>query len=721
MAIAKVKKVLILTHKEEKEEVLKGLQRLGIFHLAKRSYEEITIQKEDLNKIDEVIDFLNPYLPKEEKNKKVLIEEEFLKNLKTEEITKIVNLFIDKKRNLIELDKTIKTLKEEIEQIIYFKDFSTPIEELKNFKKFKFLFGKIKKNIFLNIENILEKDKSFYKIINETKEDIYLFIGIYQEFYEELRNRLISQGLEVIDLFKYQGKISDNIERLKKEIKSLEEKKEEVLKELKASSSYLKELKIYYDYLFNEKIRKEIEKGLFLSKRCVLITGFVKERDIPILEGFLKGFKALTYSILEPKEEEIPVALENRKIFQPFEIVLELYGMPNPEELDPTPFLAPFFAIFFALCLTDAGYGLVLTFLSLYLMKKFPKGKKFLTLLLICSIFTVFAGAFTNGWFGDFFDKFNLSFLKNLKDRLILFDPFKNPMVFFILSLILGYLHLNYGFLLEIYDSFRIKNPLPAIFNEGAWFLVLNSLVLYILFKKFYFLLTLFLGIAFIICLSKMEKKLFLKQFILSLIIFNILLFFALRLKFLPNLFFFTKYLVLLLTAIFFLISLRQEFKKINLLITILVFILLLFYELKIVNKTLPIIISLVGFFIFKENRKLLKKLIWGAYNLYGGTSFVGVVLSYIRLMALGMVTAGIAMAINTIASLAIKIPILGIIAALIILLIGHSYNLAVNVLGAFVHTLRLNYVEFFPRFFSGGGIKFSPLKMETKYVEIKS
>jgi len=195
MAIAKVKKVLILTHKEEKEEVLKGLQRLGIFHLAKRSYEEITIQKEDLNKIDEVIDFLNPYLPKEEKNKKVLIEEEFLKNLKTEEITKIVNLFIDKKKSLIELDKTIKTLKEEIEQIIYFKDFGRPIEELKNFKKFKFLFGKIKKNIFLNIENILEKDKSFYKIINETKEDIYLFIGIYQEFYEELRNRLISQGL----------------------------------------------------------------------------------------------------------------------------------------------------------------------------------------------------------------------------------------------------------------------------------------------------------------------------------------------------------------------------------------------------------------------------------------------------------------------------------------------------------------------------------------------
>jgi V/A-type H+-transporting ATPase subunit I len=110
----------------------------------------------------------------------------------------------------------------------------------------------------------------------------------------------------------------------------------------------------------------------------------------------------------------------------------------------------------------------------------------------------------------------------------------------------------------------------------------------------------------------------------------------------------------------------------------------------------------------------------WGLYTLYGGTSFLGVVLSYIRLMALGMVTAGIAMAINTIAWMVIKIPIVGIILALIILIFGHAYNIAINILGAFVHSLRLNYVEFFPRFFTGGGEKFSPFQRETKYVTIK-
>ncbi|MCS7250256.1 MAG: hypothetical protein N2323_03395 [candidate division WOR-3 bacterium] len=720
MAIAKIKKVIILSLKEEKEELLRGLQRLGIFHLANAQIESLTIYKEDLNKIKEIIDFLTLYLPKEEKDKKILIDKEFLRNFKDGEVLKILDFFLKKKSELLEIEKTINNHQEEKRKMFYFKDFPYSLSELKNFKKFNFLFGKISSFNFSNIETILEKDKSFYQIVNKEKEVIYLFIGIYKDFYEELRNRLISNGLEIIDFIRYEGTIKENILKLEEEIKDFQNKKIAILEELKNSGEYLKKLKIYYDYLFNEEIRKEVEKGLFSSERCVFITGFVKEQDIQTLESFLKSFETLIYFIVEPKEEEIPVALENKKIFKPFEIVVELYGMPNQRELDPTPFLAPFFAIFFALCLTDAGYGIVLTFLSLYLMRRFPKAKKFLTLLFICSIFTIFAGGITNGWFGDFFDRFNLTFLKNWKDKLILFDPFKNPMIFFIISLFLGYLHLNYGFLLEIYDSFRIKNPLPAIFNEGAWFLILNSLILYLCFKKFYFLLTLFLGISFIIALSRMDKQLFLKQFILSLIIFNLLLFFAYRLKFLPSFFIFAQYFSLILIGIFFLISLKKEFKKFNLVMVILTNLLFLLFGFKIINKILPLLMSLTTLFIFKENRRLLKKLIWGVYNLYGGTSFVGVVLSYIRLMALGMVTAGIAVAINTIASLVIKIPILGIIGALIILLIGHSYNLAVNVLGAFVHTLRLNYVEFFPRFFSGGGMKFSPLKMETKYVEIK-
>jgi len=109
-----------------------------------------------------------------------------------------------------------------------------------------------------------------------------------------------------------------------------------------------------------------------------------------------------------------------------------------------------------------------------------------------------------------------------------------------------------------------------------------------------------------------------------------------------------------------------------------------------------------------------------GAYNLFSTIFYVGDVLSYIRLMALGMVTAGLAMAINVMAGLALDIPYgIGIVAMLLVLICGHGFNIAINALGAFVHTLRLQYAEFFPKFFIGGGRAFEPLNKEYKHIYI--
>jgi len=110
-----------------------------------------------------------------------------------------------------------------------------------------------------------------------------------------------------------------------------------------------------------------------------------------------------------------------------------------------------------------------------------------------------------------------------------------------------------------------------------------------------------------------------------------------------------------------------------------------------------------------------------GAYNLFSTIFYVGDVLSYIRLMALGMVTAGLAMAINVMAQLALDIPYgVGIVLMILILVGGHGFNIAINALGAFVHTLRLQYAEFFPKFLVGGGRSFEPLSKKYKHVYIK-
>jgi V/A-type H+-transporting ATPase subunit I len=110
-----------------------------------------------------------------------------------------------------------------------------------------------------------------------------------------------------------------------------------------------------------------------------------------------------------------------------------------------------------------------------------------------------------------------------------------------------------------------------------------------------------------------------------------------------------------------------------------------------------------------------------GAYNLFSTVFYVGDVLSYIRLMALGMVTAGLAMAINIMAGLALNIPYgIGVVAMILILIGGHGFNMAINALGAFVHTLRLQYAEFFPKFLVGGGRPFEPLSKQYKHIYIK-
>ncbi len=110
-----------------------------------------------------------------------------------------------------------------------------------------------------------------------------------------------------------------------------------------------------------------------------------------------------------------------------------------------------------------------------------------------------------------------------------------------------------------------------------------------------------------------------------------------------------------------------------------------------------------------------------GAYQLFSTIFFMGDVLSYLRLMALGMVTAGLGMAINVITKIAGDIPYVGWLIGAMVFVGGHLFNLAISGLSAFVHTLRLQYVEFFPKFLAGGGKLFEPLRKGFKHIYVKN
>ena len=104
---------------------------------------------------------------------------------------------------------------------------------------------------------------------------------------------------------------------------------------------------------------------------------------------------------------------------------------------------------------------------------------------------------------------------------------------------------------------------------------------------------------------------------------------------------------------------------------------------------------------------------------LSGFFSYIGDILSYIRLMALGMVTGGIGMAVNAVAFMTADIPVIGFFIAAVVFIGGHAFNLAISILGSFVHSLRLQYVEFFSKFYAGGGRAFSPMSHSRRYMKL--
>lgn len=116
-----------------------------------------------------------------------------------------------------------------------------------------------------------------------------------------------------------------------------------------------------------------------------------------------------------------------------------------------------------------------------------------------------------------------------------------------------------------------------------------------------------------------------------------------------------------------------------------------------------------------RSKKGIIGKAIGGLSSIYGVTGYVSDILSYCRIFGMGLATTVIAMVFNTIAGLLMG-NVVGYIFGIVILTVGHVFNIAINALGAFVHTARLQYIEFFNKFYEGDGHVFMPLGIRTKH-----
>jgi V/A-type H+-transporting ATPase subunit I len=646
-------KIMIVSHRSEATELLEALQKEGICQILNaeqamvtKDWPELVTEaakpkeiEERLGRLAKSIAFLKGYSKKEGglaaalAPRAVVGEDSYNKVVSESGIFEIIERCEQTENKIEKLKGEIENIYGILKQLWPWEGLETPVEELGQLKKATCLAGLLPSQ---NFEKVVEEAGKFgaaVEKIGATNNSYACLVVCLNEAVNEIQKLLRSAELEHVSFSLMKGSVRQLIQEHNEKLNQTQRKLTELDKKAAVLSADLLKLEILYDHHNNLLNREYAKDTAPATERTVVLEGWVREKDYKRLEKLVLWFHASSLARIAPVEgEEIPVDIENPNIIKPFEVVTRLYGMPQYFNIDPTAFLAPFFTVFFALCLADTGYGLLMVVIAAWLTVKMQGDKKLLIMLGICGVSTAIFGALTGGWFGDIIQQF-IPALEPMRHKLMLFDPLANPIPFLALALGLGYFQINVGIAIALGHDLKHGDFVSAIFNRLTWLVMLNSILIFG-FGKF------------------------------GLISGHI----------------------------------GSIFGKIAI---------------------VPAVMILL--FSHREGG-------WGArlgmgfYNVFSTIFFLGDVLSYLRLMALGMVGGGLAMAINVLAKIAMGLPYgIGIIAMVLILVGGHLFNLAMSALGAFVHTLRLQYVEFFPKFLIGGGRNFEPLAKQYKHIYLIS
>lgn len=660
MSISPLTKVLFVAHREEKAPFLKYIQEQGVVQITELAQRDVResfpeLAREDSGKlndlvtltsqIDFAINFLAPYRNK--KSVKPAFSDRGLKStadLKSladsVQVKKIIDRVFQLNRDLSEARNQITRLESIEGTFDRWLGIDAPIESLKETAstyQMLFMIFRVDQKTIEEQLNVVGDLHSLTPVSVSPNYSYYHFVCHKEKrtAYEDVLTKL---GAERETLPDYTGTYKQAHNTIEKEIKAIKDKI--ALLEAKAAEAAQdhERLQALFDYYTIEKEREELHNELVSSSGVVYVEGWIPVKKVQEVQEHIRStFKLVEMVTFEHSEDEKPpILLKNNKLNRPFEIITSLYGMPDPKEFDPTPFYAFFYMIFFGTCLTDAGYGVVLTILMAFLIIKFRHsiGKnKIVHVLLIGSIFTVILGAITGGWFGDLLPRLpEGSVLKDLGNSIIVLDPLKDTIKFMLFCIAIGIVQINVGMFVGFAKFVKNKAHREA-FVKLFWIFFIN--------------------VGVVLVAEYMSPGM------------------------IPPVL--TKICVGIIAAA-----------------------------------------SLGIIFFAQPEKNIFARIAWGLYNLYGFTGFLGDVLSYLRLLALGLSTGIIASVVNLVAVMVGQVPYVGFVFAAIVFIGGHAFNIVINALGAFVHTTRLQYVEFFTKFYDGTGRPFKPFGVSPKYVFLK-
>ena len=235
--------------------------------------------------------------------------------------------------------------------------------------------------------------------------------------------------------------------------------KAEIEKELSALKSAMQDVRI-------EATADKAAEGLLL-----VLEGWAEKETSAVVDAALNDYPNVVYIKENPSEDdETPVKLKNNRFARLFEMIGGLYALPKYGTLDMTPFFAPFYMLFFAICLNDAGYGAIIFALGLVLALKAPKMRQAAYLTMICGGATTLFGLYTGSLFGMSIPQ--LMGYENMADCPVPFLDFQGK--FFTWALALGVFQILLGMLLDIVFKARMFG-ITTVFAKLGWFIVLLS------------------------------------------------------------------------------------------------------------------------------------------------------------------------------------------------------------------------------------------------------
>ena len=461
--------------------------------------------------------------------------------------------------------------------------------------------------------------------VYHTREEIGVLVTYPRKAQQAAKEELAKAHFSIV-WYAFEEAPSVELEKNLKAQQAVVDAKKKVLDDLQEEKDLLRKLQLSAEVTYNELQKEQAKNGLVNGQHVFVLQGWLTTKAVDDVEVQLKEklgegeYVFLPLEIAEEEYEEVPTVLENNAFLQPFENLTEMYGLPKYGELDPTPYTAPFYLVFFGMMAADLGYGALL-WLGTFIMLKFfhfDKGMnrnlKFFHLL---SYPVMIWGIIFGSAFGADLPFQPLSLSKDL-------------ITIMILSIIFGVIQIMVGLSLGAYSNLKKKAYVDAYTSHLGWLAIITGIILYVLGSMV-------LNISWIATIGS---------------------------------------------------------------------------SIAIIAAVAIVVVTVLS----SENK--WGGLASGLYNLYGISGYVADVVSYTRLMALAVSGGSIASAFNMLVGF--LPPVARFTAGIFLIVALQGLNIFLSFLGAYVHGLRLQFVEFFGKFYDGGGHALKPFKTYEKYVDIK-